>query len=27
VAVAVMNDGSLLVTDDGADMIWKITAH
>ncbi len=27
VAVAVMNDGSLLVTDDGADMIWKITAN
>jgi glucose/arabinose dehydrogenase len=27
VAVAIMNDGSLLVTDDGADMIWKITAN
>jgi glucose/arabinose dehydrogenase len=27
VAVAVMNDGSLLVTDDGADIIWKITAN
>jgi glucose/arabinose dehydrogenase len=27
VAVAVMNDGSLLVTDDGADVIWKITAN
>jgi glucose/arabinose dehydrogenase len=27
VAVTVMNDGSLLVTDDGADVIWKITAN
>jgi glucose/arabinose dehydrogenase len=27
VAVIVMQDGSLLVTDDGADVIWKITAN
>jgi glucose/arabinose dehydrogenase len=27
VCVSVMNDGSLLVTDDGADVIWKITAN
>lgn len=27
VCVAVLNDGSLLVTDDGSDTIWKITAN
>ena len=27
VAVAILDDGSMLVTDDGADVIWRITAN